>query len=214
MVTKEFNSLDFNLKIAVPETVEEYDRLAKKEGSALSDAIFNVLYRGVFAKFRAKFAEAVENNTGIVRNTEVVLGKDGQPKKDDDGNEVTRYTETEKVYLNRVYAILVGKNEFTSPEAAAASFAPLAQSIVESIVFDPSETEREPSQPKKVAKAYITIAEKAAANGKLESLALTLTAKLGNWKVEPTVDSVAKGIAEDQRRINAAKNLAGAYGVE
>jgi hypothetical protein len=64
-----------------------------------------------------------------------------------------------------------------------------------------------------VAKAYITLAEKANAAGKLSALADQLSSKLGNWKVEATVDSVAKAIAEDQRRKREAQKLDAEYGV-
>ena len=213
MITKEVSSLGFNLNVSVPESIAEYDQLAKKSGAALESATLNVLYRSTFAKFRSQFATAVENNTGIDRLTEVVLGKDGQPKKDEDGSEVTRYVETEDKYFKRVLAQLVTDGKFASVEAAAASFGQLAQDTIASIAFDPSEQEREPVQPKKVAKAYVTLAEKAQANGKLESLATSLATKLANWKVEATVDSVAKAIAEDQRRKREAQKLDAEYGV-
>ena len=103
--------------------------------------------------------------------------------------------------------------QFASTEAAAASFASLAQETIGSIAFDPSESEKAPSGPKKVAKAYVTLAEKAAASGKLAALASQLGSKLGNWKVEATVDSVAKAIAEDQRRKREAQKLDAEYGV-
>ena len=108
---------------------------------------------------------------------------------------------------------MVQGKQAASLESAAASFNELAQATIASIAFDPSESVREVSQPKKVAKAYVVLAEKAAANGKLESLAVSLTAKLANWRVEATVDSVAKGIAEDQRRKREAQKLDAEYGV-
>jgi len=199
----------------VPSSIGEYDQLAKKEGSALESAVLNVLYRSVFAAFRSQFATAVENNTGITRATEPT----GKKVKNEDGTEedAVKFSETEKTYFDRVCAEMVQTSLLNKTpatlESIAASFNELAQSTIASIAFDPSESVREVSQPKKVAKAYVVLAEKAAANGKLASLAMSLTAKLANWRVEPTVDSVAKGIAEDQRRKREAQKLDAEYGV-
>lgn len=213
MVTKQVSTLGFDLNVNVPSSIGEYDQLAKKEGAALESAVLNVLYRSVFAKFRSQFAEAVENNTSIARATEPT----GKKVKDEAGNETTedavRFSETEKVYFDRVCAELTKSGQFSSIEAAAASFAALAQTTIETITFDPSESEKAPSGPKKVAKAYVVLAEKAQANGKLDALASQLSSKLVNWKVESTVDSVAKAIAEDQRRKREAQKLDAEYGV-
>jgi hypothetical protein len=213
MITKQVSTLGFDLNFSVPETVDEYDQLAKKVGACLESAVLNVVYRSTFAKFRANFAEAVANNTGIKRNEETVLGADGNPKKDEDGNEVTKYTETEKVYFDRVCAQLVKDGKLPSVEAAAASFQALAQTTIETIAFDPSESERVPTGPKKVAKAYILLAQDAESKGKLSWLADQLRAKLANWTVEATVDSVAKAVAEDKRRQREATKLNDEYGV-
>ena len=211
------NSLGFDLVYQVPATIHDYDHLAKKEGAALESAILNVIYRSVFADFRYAFLEAVVNNTGIERPTKAVLNKDGSPKMEGEGDEktpVVAFVNTEKVDFDLICAKLVEEKKFASVEAAAASFKDLAQSVIDAIAFDPSETERAPKGPKKVAKAYTTIAQKAHDTGKLESLAATLVTKLGNWKVEATVDSVARAIAEDQRRQREAKNVGAEYGVD
>jgi len=212
------SSLGFDLLYTVPATVADYDLLAKKEGAALESANLNVIYRSVFAKFRNAFLEAVVNNTGIERPTEVVKNKDGSDKTEGEGEEktvVTRFINTEKVDFDLICAQLVTAKQFESVEAAAASFLDLAQSTIDGIAFDPSETERAPSGPKKVAKAYTTIAQKALDTGKLETLVAQLSAKLGAlWKVEVTVDSVARAISEDQRRQREAKNVGAEYGVD
>ena len=210
------SSLGFDLTYAVPATVHDYDHLAKKEGACLDSAVLNVIYRSVFAKFRSAFLDAVVNNTGIERPTEVVKNKDGTVKTEGEGDEkveVTRYVNTEKVDFDLICAKLVQEKKFASVEAAAASFKDLAQRTIDGIAFDPSETEKAPAGPKVVAATYTKIAQKASDTGKLESLAATLAAKLVNWKVEATVDSVARAISEDQRRQREAKNVAEEYGV-
>jgi len=220
----ELNTLGYNLKHRVPSTIAEFDRLAGVEGAAKKSAILNVEYRGTLAEFRDKFVNLLSNNTGIERPTEAVLKADGTPALDEDKEPKFRFVNTEAKDLALIFATLVkngleveGQAErvtFASVEAAQAYFAPLAQSVLDGIPFDPSETERKPAGPKKVAKAYITLAQKAEANGKLPQKAAELAAKLGNWKVEATVDSYARAIAEDQRRQREQKNLADEYGVD
>jgi hypothetical protein len=89
----------------------------------------------------------------------------------------------------------------------------LAQTTINSIVFDPSESEAAPQGPKKVAKAYLALAEKVLAAGKIDVFAAQLAEKLGNWKVEATVDSVARAVSEDQRRKRENEKLDSEYGV-
>lgn len=213
--TIKVSSLGYNtLTYAVPATVEEYDRLAKKTGATLDSAVLNVIYRGTLAEFRSKFIETVSNNTGIERATEPVLDKEGKQKVDEDKEPVVRFVNTEGKDFDLILATLVKNDKFESVEAAAASFTTLAQSILDGIPFDPSESDRKPAGPKKVAKAYVTIATKAEAAGKLDTLAAALATKLGNWTVVATVDSVARAIGEDQRRQREAKNVGAEYGVE
>jgi hypothetical protein len=215
MINKTVSSIGFDLGVNVPETIDEYDALAKKAGAALESAVFNVLYRSTLAKFRAAFSEAVENNTGIPRKTEVITKMDGTAKIDEESGEpMTRYIETENEYFKRVLAQLVLQGAFPSTEAAAASFQTLAQSTMDSIPFDPSETERAPSGPRTVAKAYIKLAEQAEKSGKLAALAQQLSEKLGaTWHVEVTVDSVARAVSEDQRRKRERESLTAEYSV-
>lgn len=225
MVTQTISTLGFDLNTQVPGSVVEYDTLAKQQGACLTSAVLNVLYRSTLATFRSNFVEAVENNTGIERKMVPVLNKDGTPKvekevtKNADGTEttietpVTKYAETEKDYFSRVCAQLVTDSKFASLEAAAGSFQALAQTTIDTITFDPSETEKTQSGPKKIAKAYTALAQKASDNGKLETLAATLATKLVNWTVLPTVDSVARAISEDQRRKRENEKLDQEYAV-
>jgi hypothetical protein len=207
----EVSSLKLTIRANVPSSVEEYDQLAKAQGACLEAAVMNVIYRSTLAKFRPLFADRIENQTGIARGFEVVTNKDGSVKKDSDGDEVIKYTESEAEYLDRVCAALVTNGTFPSPEAALASFAPVAQEVMDTLVFDPSEKERAPAGPKKVSKVYLEIAAKWESEGVLAEKATKIAAKLGNWKVEPTVDSVARAVSEDQRRIKEATKLADQY---
>jgi hypothetical protein len=205
-------TLGFELNYSVPESVAEYDQLAKKDGAALESATDNVVYRSVLAKFRSALSSALANITGVERKTRDT----GKVTKNEDGTEepVLVWDETEKDHFARVCAEQVASGKFASPEAAAASFLPLAQETIAAIAFDPSESERAPQGPVKVAKQYISIAQKAVDGGKGQALADQLTAKLGNMTVEPTVDSISRAIAEDQRRIRAATKVGEQYGIE
>lgn len=221
MVTQTISTLGFDLNTQVPGSVDEYDTLAKKVGACLESANLNVLYRSTLAVFRSNFTEALENNTGINRAAEQVKNKDGTLKVDKDTaadgtvteTPVMRYTETEKVYFDRVCAELVSQSKFASLEAAAGSFQALAQTTIDTISFDPSEREAKAAGPKKIAKAYTVLAQKASDNGKLETLAATLATKLVNWTVVATVDSVARAISEDQRRKRENEKLDQEYAV-
>jgi len=66
--------------INVPETVEEYDQLAKKPGMCLEDATDNVIYRGVLPQFWAALATALNAEYGIPFKM-----KDHPTKKEADG---------------------------------------------------------------------------------------------------------------------------------
>jgi len=216
----EVNSLGYALKHTVPSTVHEFDRLAGKEGAALDSAIYNVEYRGTLASFRENFVDWLANQTGIERPTEAVLNKDGTPALDEDKEPKYRYVNTEAKDEALIIATVAkdglqtesGLVTFASIEAVKAHFASDAQRHLDAIAFDPAESERKPTAPKKVAKQYVTLAQSAHDKGTIVAFAAKLAEILGDWKVEPTVDSVAKAIAEDQRRKREAKNLSAEYG--
>lgn len=227
-----FAGLLFN----VASSAAEYDALAKKEGACVDSANNNTLYRSVLASFRDNFLHGteglgkegdenykpalpgVEKITGIERKTRDT----GKTRGEGENKEpVLAYDETEDKYFKRVVAELVANkatvnidgNEvgpFDSVEAAAAAFNDLAQRHLSAIPFDPSQTERAPAGPKKIAKQYIAVAEKIVASGKADSTAAMLSSKLG-ITVEPTVDSLSRAISESERRDREADNLLNKY---
>jgi hypothetical protein len=206
------NSLGYDLKVLVPDSVEEYDRLARKDGACFESATNNVLYRSTLAKFRDALCQAIENNTGIARETEPT----GRFEKDDEGKDtdtpVLRYVETEAVFFKRVCATLAAEGKFPSPEAAAASFADLAQETISGIAFNPSERERAVSGPKTVAKQYTKLAQEWVDAGQADRRVAQFKEKLGaTWTVEATVESLARAISEDQRRKREASTLKSEY---
>lgn len=231
------NTLLFTaLVFSVAESAAEYDALAKKENACVDSANNNTLYRSVLAQFRGNFLHGVdaigkegdekyvpgiegfEQITGIDRKTR----ETGKTRGDGETKEpIVVWDETESEYFKRALGEIVKSSKtvtingetfgpFTSIETAAAAFQPLAQEHLNAIPFDPSETERQPKGPVKIAKVYIAVAEKLLAAGRGEAAAADLTSKLG-ITVEPTVDSLSRAISEDQRR---QRELVGSqYGV-
>jgi len=135
MQTKEFSSLGLKVNLSVPSTVEEFDQNAKRVGACLDEAVNNCVYRGSLAEFRDKFCEALAESTGVER-----LTKDSG-KKDESGQPILTYTETEGDYAKRVAA---------EKGVEITSFQSLADSVASAIVFDASARERKAPTPKKL----------------------------------------------------------------
>jgi uncharacterized protein (UPF0254 family) len=193
-------SLGFSqLTVSVPDSYEEFDRLAKRAGAALDEAVKNVLYRSTLASFRDLFTEELQTIAGLERHSEVIMGKDGvTPKVDEDKNELSRYTETENDYFDRAVAHLMATKGLDR-DSVIAELTTAAQAVLDKLPFDPSATERASAGPKKVAKTYIEVAEKLIAEGRAETVAAKLSELLG-ITVTADVQSLGRAIAEDQRR--------------
>lgn len=156
MKTTTYNSLGIDVPFQVPETVEEFDRNAKKAGACLGEAINNVIYRGSLAEFRDLFLhgrdakdgveafKGLETLTSIERTTEPVLDKDGKPRTSD-GKPLMKYSETEADYFKRVCA-LQGKK----PE----DYQTLANETAALISFDASAKERKAPEPKTLSQKH------------------------------------------------------------
>lgn len=192
-------SLGFSqLAVSVPDSYEEFDRLAKRAGAALDEAVKNVLYRSTLASFRDLFTEELQTISGLERHSEAILGKDGNPKVDEDKNELYRYTETENDYFDRAVAHLMATKGLDR-DSIIAELATSAQAVLDKLPFDPSATERSSAGPKKVAKTYLEVAQKIISEGRAETVAAKLTELLG-LTVHTDEQSLGRAIAEDQRR--------------
>jgi hypothetical protein len=188
LIPATFKTTGFEITLHVPSSIEIYDKLAKKTGQCLQDAILNTVYRGSLAEFRGNFCEAVEKETQIARKTKPT------GKKDSEGADIEVYDETEGEYFNRVLAESGKTREH---------FTPLANTIASAIVFDPSATERKAPGPKKVAKAYIAAAQTLIDKGAAHAAAAKLSSLLGR-EVLPTLESLSGAISEDQRKKDVA----------
>ncbi len=231
------NSLGFTaLAYMVAATAAEYDQLAKKEGACVDSANNNTLYRSTLAEFRNNFLHGVDavgepgdekykaGIPGIEQITKIerTTKETGRFRGEGEAKEpIVVWGETESDYYKRAMAQLVKDQTavelnddivgpFASVEAAQAAFAPLAQSHLDAIPFDPSETEKAPAGPKKVAKVYIEVAKKLIAAGKAEGAAASLSGVLG-ITVHTDEESLGRAIAEDQRRKREA--VGAEYGV-
>jgi len=187
MKPRNYKSLGLNVALLVPETVQEFDANAKKEGACLNEGINNVVYRGALAEFRDTFLhgrkeepaadgkpavteiKGVEQLTGVERLTEPVKGKDGKPVVKD-GEAVTKYSESEGDYFDRVCA-----TTNRTPE----SFQALADEVAAQIVFDASATERKPAGPKKLAQKYKLTAARILAGPNLGNFVSTKLSNIG-----------------------------------
>lgn len=204
-----FEILGFSVALSGPESVEEYNQISKRGTSAcLDDAIANTAYRGSHPGVRSDFCKALGDKTGIDRKTRdtgkarKVIVKEADGSETESQEPIVEWAETERNYVERVIATLCAKDSLTE-EQVRASLQPLIDSIAKDNPIDPSVREREASGPKKVPQKWIDVAKNEIANGRGDSLAAGLSAKLG-IAVAADVDSLSRGIAENERRKTAA----------
>ena len=188
-----YKSLGCEVSIQVPSNVEDFDINAKRAGACLSEAINNVVYRGVLADFREAFCDAVEASTSITRRSTVV-GKTKETKED-----ILKY-ENEGDYVNRVRVEKGWVEDNTALQA-------IATEVSSKLVFDASATERKGPGPKKLPNAYKAAAAKIFANGNQDKWAtkfgITLTGD-----ATKDADLIGWGIKRDVEKAEAEK-LAG-----
>jgi len=178
MVTKSFDSLGVSIKLSVPETVEEFNKLdAARPNACLDEAINNVVYRGALAEFRSKFVEEVVKACGYT------------PELDEDEN----WKDSEG---------LVFKKALLHAKRTAESFQELAQTIADGIVFDPTARARGAGSPKKIAKVYLEAADAIIAQNKAEAVAEKLSGLLG-VAVAADKESLARAISANEARKRA-----------
>jgi tetrahydromethanopterin S-methyltransferase subunit G len=139
MQTQQFKSLGFNFNLAVPETAEEFDQLAGKSGACVDEATRNVVYRQANHDFRKAFCEAVENETGIPRETKTVKNAKGEERE--------VFDEKEQEYINRVQ---IAKDENDEPVTNEEKLQVIASQVGKDIKFDPTPSERKKKAPKEI----------------------------------------------------------------
>lgn len=182
MIIQKFSSVGLDVKLNVPSSVEEFQKLG---GDPLAEAINNIVYRGPLAEFREALCAKLEELTKVERKTKEVPAKKA-------GEAATiEWDESEARYVSRVQATLG-----LTPEAFSAQFQPEADAIASAIVFDPKQKERKSAAPKALAKKYLEAADDVIAKGGAEKVAAKLTKRLGST-VTPDRDGLARGIKMD-----------------
>jgi hypothetical protein len=217
METKQYRCLGLKANIEVPSSIEEYDKMANKSGACLGDAIDNVIYRNTLTGIRADFCAKLEEKSGIARKT-VSTGKKRKVTVIEDGKSVEReeeivaFDESEAKYVARVQAA-----EGLNDDAFVAKYQSLMDEVVSATAtdestgatykvnaFDPTETERKPAQPKKLAACYIETATRVFANGNQAKIATRI--KDESNTLVSFVDEPAD-TASDEFKAARAKNI-------
>lgn len=210
MTTKEYRTLGYALPFEVPDSVEEFNKNAWKadagEGNpCLNEGINNIIYRGSLAEFRYIFLHGreekkddkgvvletaivgVEDQTEVKRQTEEVKGKDGKVRVKD-GEPVTKFTESEEKYFDRVIATLVESKKFASEDLARAHFEPFAKQVAAEVRFDAAAKEKSFAGPRKLAARYKLTAARIIAAGTIAKANTNYLSNIGKV-FEPTGDT-------------------------
>jgi hypothetical protein len=145
-----------SLPILTYESITEGDNAAGKQGAMLEAANDNLAYRGALAEGRDLITEWLEGHSNIERKTKET------GKKDDKGQPILSYDETQKTYVDRVctaksWVTADGDADLSQFQAHVDT---LARSIkgddgkVYALAVDAKARERKPVAPKKLAKKY------------------------------------------------------------
>lgn len=199
-------TLGFELSVTVPDSVEDFDKLAGKPGAALTEAINNVIYRGWNNDFRATFLERVEKETKVAWPVDQKK-TDAQPERKDKKPK-TPILIPEGDYLDLVIAAGYTREQLL----------PIAVEVAAEITFDPKSEGRGTG---KVGKQFLEAAEQVLSKddahvakvvGNLERLNPGLKVALDDEKVEgrPSKETLAKAIKvnEDRKRADNMAELA------
>lgn len=205
MKTVTYDSGGHKFNIAVPESVEEFDLLAKKSGAALEAAIDHEVYHGTLGDIRGAFVKAVAEayNTQPREIGTGVFEGEGEAKA-----EVTT-TEKPQVFLARVAAEqnLTGESPFQSIADM------LSVGGAKEVKFDPSVRERKAPKAPVVAKWAIEQATKflAGASDKAINKFITAAAGVGVTITRTgNTDEDVKAFAKAGMAIKAATPVFGA----
>lgn len=168
MKNEEVKSLGFNISVAVPNSVEEFDTLAKREGACLENGVNNIIYRSTLATFRSVFCERLEQASGIQRLTET------KPARKEGGDPITTFAESEMKFVARVRA-----EQGLDDESFKSSYSGLADEVIglDECAFDPTKAERSAKEPK-LAKVYAETATRIIDQGAGDKVLAKLGAKL------------------------------------
>lgn len=206
-----YSSVGVNWDIMVPETVDEYNGLAKREGNpCLDDAIDHIVFHDTLGEIRYEFAEALSKELKVERP------KKDTGEKDEKGQPITKPI-NDGAFINLLLA-QSGKK--------ATDFPDIIKAVAEKVKFDPSASTRT-GGGKEIAKQYITAATELLAmhgrevNGKvIDAGAITTSLEGLNPSVEkqergenglPSKEYLGRLISVNEARKRAATKLSTQY---
>lgn len=145
------------ITLGVPETLEEYDQLAKRSGACVEDAVDYTIFHCTLGEVREAFCDAITKETGIARR------EIGTGEFTGEGENKTEVTKTERPddFYRRVCAEK-GLNPDAEPFAAIATSLSVGGNA--EVKFDPAVAART-GKPKKLPDDYRNAATKILANG-------------------------------------------------
>lgn len=186
--TRTYDCLFGKITLALPTTVEEYDKLAGREGAALDAAVKQTVYHKTLGDAREAIVEAAEAAFDFAR-LEIDTGK----KTKKENKPITVWEEPDD-YVKRLFAEK-GWDRNNPP----AEWTDLTSKL--EIEFDPSARVRE-SKAKTLAKVYVAAVDQIYKAGKqataAEKLGLTLTGdeaadkKAIGWAIKAREDAKRK----------------------
>lgn len=191
------------LALNVPESVEEFDTLAKRAGACLDAGIDQIVYHDQLGKIRkgivAEIVKARETNPNIPERLVV-----GQGPKKKDGSTSPVY-EKDTVFIDRVKS---------SGAISPADFAALGQAVADATPFDPSAS----TSSSQIAKKFYNfadgvIAAVAAGQSSWERFEENFLSENPDFEFEkengaPTRDSLAAAFKADELRVLAQAQAA------
>lgn len=206
-----YSSVGVNWDIYVPETVDEYNGLAKREGNpCLDDAIDHTVFHDTLGEIRFEFAEALSKELKVERP------KKDTGEKDEKGNPITKPM-NDGAFINQLLA-QSGKK--------ATDFPDIIKLVSEKVKFDPSTATRT-GGGKEIAKQYLNTAVELLSmhgrevNGKVFDVNAVTTALEGlNPSVEkqprgedglPSKEYLGRLISVNEARKRAATKLSTQY---
>ena len=185
--TKTYRSLGVNVTVVIPDNPHAPGSFDFKVYEA---GIDNCIYRGAsgLPTFRELFAAKVEEICGVSAETKVALNSKGDPRKDEDGNEIRVFVYDESERVERAIA---------KANRAIESFQEVADVIAGQCKVDPNQKERGPAEPKTPPKSVYAIVDELIKQGQQTAVASALSTILGRT-VEAERESLARAVHEQQ----------------
>lgn len=148
----ETSSCGIDLKFKQPESVEEYDKKAGKQGACLEDAVGGTVAWGTLPEWHEKFSKTLTERTGIKQNVDPAATEKAKARAttDEAKAKVKDVLEKGTAFIKRLRASAAA-GSLTGTDGAAidqAAFDALGQTVADSIEIDPSPSKRQ-GGPKK-----------------------------------------------------------------